>query len=471
MIPAFDPEGINVCKNNTCKYYLVKANEFRSQSAPVMSMKIFKTPIISFSRAAVLASIVKLSFFGPLELTVPAQHTTPAPAPAPASAASQDTSTASPASQTSPSSNAPLSKEVSGVLDSDTWPMFRGTPGLSGVAPGKLASEFELAWTFPTEDPVKSTAAIVNNRAYFGSDDGFVYAVDLKSGKLLWKQETKGPVESSPLYLEGVIYVGSGDGFLYAFRADKGEQLWKYETGDQILGAPNWAPSPDGKAKWILAGSYDFFLHCVDSKTGKAIWTYESDNYINGSPSAAGGVTVFGGCDAMLRVIELKDGTARASLDGGGYIAGSVALDALKNEAFYGHYDNEFLCMDLEKGELKWRYRSANFPYFSSPAYTADRVIVGGRDRKLHCIDRETGEALWIFRTRGKVDSSPVICDGKVVVGSEDGRLYIVDYQSGDQIWSFEVGEALTASPAIASGWILIGSEDGSLYAFRPKEN
>jgi outer membrane protein assembly factor BamB len=124
--------------------------------------------------------------------------------------------------------------------------------------------------------------------------------------------------------------------------------------------------------------------------------------------------------------------------------------------------------MDLNKGELKWRYRSANFPYFSSPAFTDEHVIVGGRDRKLHCLNRKDGEPVWVFRTRGKVDSSPVICDGKVVVGSEDGRLYVVDYKTGEAIWSFEIGEALTASPAIASGWILIGSEDGSLYAFSP---
>lgn len=432
-------------------------------------MMIFKSQIIiPFGRSVLLTSMLLiLPLMGAIELNGSAQETEPASGSSP-----HPTSPSVPAdpNATSPSTPPSLS-EASVVLDPNNWPMFRGTRGLSGVAPGKLASEFELAWTFPTEDPVKSTAAIVNKRAYFGSDDGFVYAVELESGKLLWKKETKGPVESSPLYLDGIIYVGSGDGFLYAFQSTDGELVWKYETGDQILGAPNWAPAPDGKSKWILAGSYDFFLHCVDSKTGKAIWTYESDNYINGSPSAAGGVTVFGGCDAMLRVIELKDGTARASLDGGGYIAGSVALDPVKNEAFYGHYDNEFLCMDLKKGELKWRYRSANFPYFSSPAYTEERVIVGGRDRKLHCIDRETGEAVWVFRTRGKVDSSPVVCDGKVVVGSEDGRLYILDYQSGEQIWSFEVGEALTASPAIASEWILIGSEDGSMYAFRPKKN
>ena len=185
-------------------------------------------------------------------------------------------------------------ESVADLVSPDTWPMFRGTQGLSGVAPGKLSTSFKLAWSFATEDPIKSTAAIVGGKVYFGSDDGWVYALDLNSGSLLWKHETKGPVESSPLFLDGKIYVGSGDGFLYALNAADGVLIWKYETGYQILGAPNLALAPDGKSKWILAGSYDFLLHCVDSVTGKVVWTYEIDNYINGSPSSAGGVTVFG---------------------------------------------------------------------------------------------------------------------------------------------------------------------------------
>jgi eukaryotic-like serine/threonine-protein kinase len=83
------------------------------------------------------------------------------------------------------------------------------------------------------------------------------------------------------------------------------------------------------------------------------------------------------------------------------------------------------LSVDLRSGEPRWTFRDRNFPYFSSPAVSAKRVVIGGRDRRLHGLHRETGEPAWVFASRGRIDSSPVIVGDKVVVGSDDGRLYM----------------------------------------------
>jgi outer membrane protein assembly factor BamB len=234
-----------------------------------------------------------------------------------------------------------------------------------------------------------------------------VYALDFSNGKKVWTFKTGGPIESSPLVLNGKVYVGSSDNFLYALNASDGTQVWKLETGDKILGSPNWVKSPDGKADWILAGSYDFKLYSVDAGTGKTNWTFETGNYINGTPAVADGKTVFGGCDALLHVINLADGAKIKEVEAGAYIAGSGAFE--KGNFYIGHYENEFLCADLNAGKIAWRFHDRNFPYFSSPALTSDRVIFGGRDKKLHCLNRTNGEEIWAFSARGKVDSSPVV--------------------------------------------------------------
>src|SRR6185295_9485827 len=93
-------------------------------------------------------------------------------------------------------------------------------------------------------------------------------------------------------------------------------------------------------------------------------------------------------------------------MDAGAYVAGSAAL--VGDQAFFGHMENEFHCVDVKKGTNLWIYKDRAFPYFSSPAVTRDRVIFGGRDKRLHCVKRDTGELAWAFNTRGKVDSSPV---------------------------------------------------------------
>jgi eukaryotic-like serine/threonine-protein kinase len=364
-------------------------------------------------------------------------------------------------SETSSSDNP---ETIKGVATVKSWPMYRGNPSLSGVSPAKLHGRLSEAWVFEAKYGIKSSAAIVNNRVFIGSDDGHLYALRLQDGSLIWKFETEGNIESSPLVLGEFLYVGSGDGFVYKLSAKDGSLAWKYETEDQVLGAPNWILSPDKSETWILAGSYDFRLHCIRSSDGSKVWDYETGNYINGSPAVSKGKTVFGGCDALLHVIDLADGSKLKEIEAGAYIPGSAAM--MGSMAYVGHYDNEFLCFDLDKGVIAWTYRDRNFPYYGSPAVVEDKVIVGGRDRQLHCLNRHTGEKIWKFPTRGKVDSSPVVVGEEVVFGSQDGRLYRLGISDGMEIQSIDLGQPLTSSPAVIENWVVIGSEDGHVYGF-----
>src|SRR5882724_9258268 len=141
------------------------------------------------------------------------------------------------------------------VPTASSWPMFRGGPALLGVAAVKLPKDIALLWSFKTQGPVKSSPAIVDGRVFIGSDDGHLYAMDLKTGVKLWDFKTDAAVESSPLVLNGTVFFGSTDASLYAVETASGKLRWKHTTGDKILGAPNWVQSPKGGATWILIGS------------------------------------------------------------------------------------------------------------------------------------------------------------------------------------------------------------------------
>lgn len=345
------------------------------------------------------------------------------------------------------------------------WPMHRGDPQLQGRAAMAAPAKPELAWTFSAGKPVKAAAAIAGGRVFFGDDDGVVHALELTTGKELWKFKTESGIEATPLVLHDAVFIGSSDANLYALEAATGKLKWKYETGDKVLGGANHAKNPAGGGDVLLVGSYDMNLHCVDAATGKAIWTHSTDNYINGSPALLpSGEIVFGGCDSFIHVLQLSDGKELRQIDSEAYIASSVAvMDGL---GYVGNYGNLVIAFDPTNGEVKWKYRDRNFPYYSSAALTADRVIIGCRDKRLHCIDRATGKGVWTFQSRGQVDSSPVICGDGIIVGSEDGRLYCVNLADGTERWAYEIGAPVTASPAVAGGLIVIGAEDGNVYAF-----
>ena len=108
-----------------------------------------------------------------------------------------------------------------------------------------------------------------------------------------------------------------------------------------------------------------------------------------------------------------------------------MALDA--GTAYFGTFDNEVLALDLKTHRFKWRYKhpEREFPFYSSAAVAAGKVVVGGRDKMIHAIDATSGKAVWTYMTRARVESSPAVAGSRVYVGSGDGRFYVL--RSGDR--------------------------------------
>ena len=67
----------------------------------------------------------------------------------------------------------------------------------------------DMYWTGPSP-------AVSDGVVYFGSFDGYLYAVDIQSGKEKWKFQTGGSIVSSPAVSGEVVFFGSEDGYLYA---------------------------------------------------------------------------------------------------------------------------------------------------------------------------------------------------------------------------------------------------------------
>ena len=346
-----------------------------------------------------------------------------------------------------------------------SWPHYRGNPQLHGHAVGKLGKQPTLAWTFESKGEILSSPCIADNTVFIGSTDNSVYAIDLHTGKQRWSFATADMVEAPPLVLDGRIYIGSNDCFLYALDQQTGALVWKFETGDKILGGANWLRAKDGSLR-IVVGSYDANVYCIDTR-GTKVWSYETDNYVNGTPAIQDGKVVFGGCDAGLHLVDGETGqrVSKIDLGSGCQVAGSVAL--YQGKAYFGHYGNEFLRVDLTSGNIDWRYQSKREGFVSSPALNDQFVVFGGRDKNLHCALRQDGTPQWQFKTRRKVDASPVISGDKVLFGSGDGRLYMLSLQDGKELWNYDIGKPVYSSPAVVDGMIVVGASDHRVYAFR----
>src|SRR5260221_13863594 len=69
----------------------------------------------------------------------------------------------------------------------------------------------DLKWKFRTGGKIFSSPAIVNGLAFIGSEDGNLYAIDIKTGRRTWKFPTGGAVHSSPAIYGDNVYFGSFD--------------------------------------------------------------------------------------------------------------------------------------------------------------------------------------------------------------------------------------------------------------------
>ena len=86
-----------------------------------------------------------------------------------------------------------------------------------------------------------SSPAVGFGRVYAARDDGTVFALDEKTGKVDWSFDTGGPVYGSPALAEvpgtpPTVYIGAENGRFYALDAATGKPRWHYGVGGPIPG-------------------------------------------------------------------------------------------------------------------------------------------------------------------------------------------------------------------------------------------
>jgi len=110
----------------------------------------------------------------------------------------------------------------------------------------------------------------------------------------------------------------------------------------------------------------------------------------------------------LFRAIRIADGHEVFNVSSDAYTGASPALKG--GAAYYGTFNNEVLMVNLREHSIGWRYQhpQRQFPYYSSAAVTADRVVVGGRDKLVHGLNA-AGKEVWSFATNARVESSPAI--------------------------------------------------------------
>src|SRR5262249_31056586 len=160
------------------------------------------------------------------------------------------------------------------------------------------------SWKYKTGAPVMGRPTVDGAHLYALSDDGYLYKLDRKAGKLVWRFDTHGGsvardmpglksatydyLASAPAVAEGVVYVGSADKRLYAVDATTGQERWHFDTQGIVRSTPSLAGG------LIYFGSYDHHVYAVDAKSGAPVWTVDTLEPVVSSPLVTGGTVYIG---------------------------------------------------------------------------------------------------------------------------------------------------------------------------------
>ena len=142
-----------------------------------------------------------------------------------------------------------------------------------------------------------SSAVIEGTRAYLGTFNNDVVAIDLQAKKVAWRYrdpDREFPYYSSPALAGGKVIIGGRDKAIHGIDAATGKSAWKLVTRARVDSSPAIAGTR------AFVGSSDGKLYVLDTATGKKTWEYEAGDALTSSPAIANGRVVIGSLDGRL---------------------------------------------------------------------------------------------------------------------------------------------------------------------------
>jgi outer membrane protein assembly factor BamB len=161
-----------------------------------------------------------------------------------------------------------------------------------------LSVSGEFLWRFPTRRRIMSSPLARDGLVYIGSDDWYVYGLDVSQGFKVWHFRSKGPVVSSPALADGKVFFGSADGYVYALDALSGREMWKYEVGAFVT------TSAFVHGEGVYIGATDGALYALHTQSGDLLWRFQSQGPILSSPHVADGIVYIGSDDQHIYALQ-----------------------------------------------------------------------------------------------------------------------------------------------------------------------
>ncbi len=274
------------------------------------------------------------------------------------------------------SSNPPLADPASGPawngwgVDS-TNGRFQ-TAKAAGLTPDQVPNlKLKWAFAFPTGLSAYGQPSVVSGRVFVGTDTGYIYSLDAKTGCVYWSFQTKaavrnaisvGAVKGRGAAKYGVFF-GDFRANVYGLDAQTGQQLWTNKVDDHFVARITAAPTyyegrvyvPVSSSEEFQAATLDYpcctsrgSVVALDASTGDKIWK----TYVMDEPKPT----------------RLNSKGVQQYAPAGGSVWNSPTVDPKRNALYFGTGDGEtepapkttdaIMAVDLKTGKMLWVYQA-----------------------------------------------------------------------------------------------------------------
>ena len=212
-------------------------------------------------------------------------------------------------------------------------------------------------WTFPVRAETLAAPTVDNGVVYFESGADVVFALDAMSGKQLWTYNRQVTTQLSirastrPVVNGDLVYAGFSDGFIVALNRKSGALTWEHKIGKgNRFHDVDATPVLDGDSMYVA--SFDGSLVSLKAASGEVNWTIEQGAYVPVTLGAGvhADQLYYSTADGAILVVDKRSGKVLKTFKLQKGIPTQVAL--WKGLILYGESEGAFVAADADTGAV-----------------------------------------------------------------------------------------------------------------------
>ncbi|WP_372369850.1 PQQ-binding-like beta-propeller repeat protein [Candidatus Uabimicrobium sp. HlEnr_7] len=308
---------------------------------------------------------------------------------------------------------------------------------------------------------ISSMPLVHQNKILVTDSRGHILALSQKSGRVRWSFSTRkgfGDIIGGAKIFNNNLYFGSNDYYLYNIDLKRGKETWRFKANYFIQNTP----VVDEKNVFFATNKGD--IYCLNRYSGKKVWTKKLDSAVYSQPIIHKSEVLFVTLRGTLVSLDIFSGSVKWSQK---LLGKAVATPVSRGEFVYITTQEGYVyCFNMEKRDKVWHKfldEKINF----SPIVWGKNLYISSEKGLIYSIDRQSGASNW--KKNVNIQSNLVIAhDKQHIYGANlQGEILLIDFD-GNVTWSEKLMNESKKIHVVTNEYgTYVFSQSGKVYALK----